>query len=211
MEAFGILPRIETLIGMNFEEPNMPKHCKSTALQINQTISSCSDPTNEGQPVLLCGNLIGHIVEECNEQFGRMICKFEIFSRVTDEPDKRQNKETDYSIFKVVNRCTYIVIEVKLSVGRRLTTADQDSLAQLFLEAVYIWKKEGSSEQNNIVLCILTDGTSWHMMKINIMIRPLQFLTLYSCSTMGVKPWDSNVSTICDYFVEHINKCYHRK
>ncbi len=41
--------------------------------------------------------------------------------------DNRENKLSDYSIYRVYNHVTYIVIEVKLSVGASLTAADKDS------------------------------------------------------------------------------------
>ena len=59
-----------------------------------------------------------------------------------DELDSRENEEADYSIYKVFNRVTYIVVEVKLAVGAGLTVDDKDKLAQLFLEAIYTWEKE---------------------------------------------------------------------
>ena len=208
IEAQGCLPPIESLIGMVPGQSEVTKNCKLTTLQINQKICSNSDPTNEGQPTLLCGNLINHIVEEANAVLGRKVCKFAIFPVMTEEADKRENKESDYSIYKIMNRLTYILVEVKLYVGRRLTKDDQDKLAQLFLEAIYVYSKEGKSVNNRILLCVLTDGTSWHMVQTDMTCFPLKFQSLFSCSTCQVEMWDSNLSTICDHFVEHIKTCY---
>lgn len=80
-----------------------------------------------------------------------MFCKFEIYPSVTEEADKREDKESDYSIFRVINKLTYIIVEVKTSVGRRLTVDEQDKLAQPFLKAIYIYRKEGSSLVNQTI------------------------------------------------------------
>ena len=208
MEAHGYLPSIESLIGMVSRQSEVTKNCKLTTLQINQDICSYSDPTNEGQSTLLCGNLITHIVKEANAVLGRKVCKFEIFPVMIDEADRRENKESDYLIYRIMNRLTYILVEVKVSVGRRLTIDDQDKLAQLFLEAIYMYSKEGKSIHNRILLCVLTDGTSWHIVQTDMSCHPLKFQSLFSCSTCQVKMWDSNVATICDHFVEHIKTCY---
>ena len=103
--------------------------CEFTDFHINQEICSNSDPTNEGHPTLLCGNLISHIVSDINKQSGRNVCKFEVFAVVRESTDKRENKMCDYSIFRIFNRLSYIVIEVKLAVGRTLMAADKDHLA----------------------------------------------------------------------------------
>ena len=89
---------------MDDYEPNVPKNCKLTEIPINRQICVNSDPTNEGHPTLLCGILINHIVEG----FARnSLQNFEIFPIVMDELDGRENKEADYSIYKVFNRVTY--------------------------------------------------------------------------------------------------------
>ena len=80
-----------------------------------------------------------------------------------------ENKEADYS-FK---RVTYIVVEVKLSVGATLTTDDADKLAQLFLEAIYTWHKEGKSQQHSRMVCVLTDGITWHLILTQLSCLPL--------------------------------------
>lgn len=135
------------------------------------------------------------------------MCKFEIYPVVKEEGDERYNKESDYSIFRILNRVTYIVIEVKLSVGACLTAEDQDKLAQLFLEGIYLFTSEGKSRKNSLLLCVLTDGTTWHMIKTDMTCKPLKF-SLYTCTTYQDQKWDSNISTICDQFVGHIKECH---
>lgn len=210
MEVHGYLPPIERLIGMVPEQSQSINNCTLTSLQVNQDICSNSNPTNEGQPTLLCGNLITHIVQDANTVLGRKVCKFEIFPKVTEEADRRENKESDYSIFRIMNRITYVIVEVKLSIGRVLTRDDEDKLAQLFLEAIYTFSKEGKSPKNETLLCVLTDGTTWHMILTDMTCSPLKFKSLCSLSTFNIQAWDSNISEICDHFVKHIKTCYGR-
>ena len=42
----------------------------------------------------------------------------------------------DYSVYRIFNRRTYIIVKVKLSVPHQLTSSERDSLSQLFLEAI---------------------------------------------------------------------------
>lgn len=49
---------------MDYCEPNVAKRCKLTEMPMNRQIYANSDPTHEGHPTLLCGNLINHIVED---------------------------------------------------------------------------------------------------------------------------------------------------
>ena len=46
---------------------------------------------------------------------GNRIIKFQVYPVVREETDRRQNKQSDYSILKIFNRITYIVVQVKLS------------------------------------------------------------------------------------------------
>lgn len=64
--------------------------------------------------------------------------------------DKREDKEADYAIYRIVNKVTYIVVEVKLAVGARLTSSDKDKLAQLFLEAIYVHETENKPEMKTM-------------------------------------------------------------
>lgn len=203
LQICGFLPPIENLIGKACTKPDVTKCCHLKDLEINQLICSNSDPTNEGQPTLLCGNFIAHIVGHTNTALGNQSVKFVVYPVVREETDRREN---DYSIFKIVNRITYIVVEVKLSIGARLTMDDQDKLAQLFLEAIYIFAKEGKSKENSVILCVLTDGTTWHMIKTHMNQFPLHFESIFTCSTTsgGAREWDFNLGTICDQFVGHV-------
>lgn len=121
-----------------------------------------SNPTNEGHPALLCGIFINYIVSDINGSPGpHQKVKYFLLSRRRMTTGRIN---FDYFIYRVYNHVTYIVIEVKLSVGASLTSADKDSLAQLFLEAEYVYAKEMNSKLNSTMLCVLTDGTTWHLM-----------------------------------------------
>ncbi len=133
--------------------------------------------------------------------------RFEIFPVVREEDDQRQNKLSDYSIFRVYNKVTYIVVEVKLAIGAILTAADKDNLAQLFLEVYYVNMQEQSSRS---VLCILTDGTTWHLICTDVSCTPFKFLSLCTVGTAEKnKPWDSNVNIICDQCTAHVMSVCH--
>ena len=201
MSKCEYLPPVEEILRlktMEYTEGN----CLLKNLKINQDICRNSDPTNEGQPTLLCGNFVTHIVGDINT-FLKDSYKFEIFPIVKKEVDQRENKESDYTIFRIMNKLTYIVIEVKLSVGRRLTVADKDKLAQLFLEATYVYEEEGHRSENNKMLCILTDATTWHLIVADVGRKPIKFISHFSTS---VDNWDNNLDVICNKCVHHIQQ-----
>ena len=144
-------------------------------------------------------------MSDINKQSGRNVCKFEVFPVVRESTDKRENKMCDYSIFRIFYRISYIVIEVKLVVGGTLTAGDKDHLAQLFLESVYTYEKEGKSNSNSTMLCVLTDGNTWHLIKTDMSRKPLEFKSVFSESTKQVQQWDS----VCDVCIDHVNLCIH--
>ena len=86
----------------------------------------------EGYSALLCGTLIAHIVDEVNKKTSS-ICLFEVCPIIKKEPDARS---TDYSIFRIYNKKTYVMIEVKLDVPTKVIGATRDNIAQLLLEAM---------------------------------------------------------------------------
>lgn len=101
---------------------------------------------------------------------------------------------------------TYIIIEVKLAVGAVLTTAEKDSLAQLFLEAYYVYGDEGSTQLNSKKLCVLTDGTTWHLIEIDLRHKPFTLISAHSISTKTEVPWDSNLNIICDECTAYVSE-----
>ena len=53
MEKGGILPDINTLIGLKSRQTCVDSHCGLELIRVNQEISSNSNATNEGHPTLL--------------------------------------------------------------------------------------------------------------------------------------------------------------
>lgn len=207
MKLGGILPVINELISLPSSRVCIEKKCDLVDLKINKEICNNSNPTNEGHPTLLCGNFISHIVTDINKLIGRQHVNFEIFPVVKEETDNRENKFSDYSIYRIFNKVTYIIIEVKLAVGAILTAADKDSLAQLFLEAHYVYVEERSTQHNSTMLCVLTDGTTWHLIKTDIGHKPFRFISLRSISTKTEIQWDTNLNVICDECTAYVSEC----
>ena len=192
------------LLNLKSEKPELTKVC-GLNFTINKEICSNSNPTNEGHPTLLCGTFISHIVSDINKR-NVSKCKFEVFPVVKESTDKHENKQSDYSIFRIFNKITYIIFEVKLVVGGTLTAGNKDHLAQLFLEAMYLYDEEGQSKSNSTMLCVLTDGNTWHLIKTDMRRKPLAFKSVCSESTKQVQQWDS-VSAICDICSDHVHSC----
>lgn len=212
LQMGGFLPDVTCLIGIKCKVPELTKLCQLTELQVNQDICCYSDPTNEGHSTILCANVLTHIVKDINNLLsngsGQVLCKFEVFPVVQEWTNKKENKLSDYTIFRIYNRVTYIIIEVKLAVGFFLTAAEKDHLAQLFLEAAYVYEKEGKSKFNSTMLCILTDGNTWHLITTDLSHKPFEFKSVWSMSTSTnqQKQWDS-VSDICDLCTHHVKLC----
>ena len=72
-------------------------------------------PENEGHAILLCGTLLPHIVEELNAK--EQLYRFSIFPVVKeDDDDGRRNKYADFSVLKIKDSLTCVVIEAKLNI-----------------------------------------------------------------------------------------------
>ena len=147
---------------------------------------------NEGHSVLLCGTLLPHIVEELNDT--AKVYKFSIYPVVKRESGARENKRADFTIFKIQNRITRVVIEAKLNVSQNLNNHMKDDLAQLFLEAQYADQEEGN--RHNTTLCALTDGLTWHFFVVNMRAKPLEFAKYLKAD----KP--KSVYSIINYFLK---------
>lgn len=181
MEMASFLPHITSLIGMFPPTTTVNRRCTLTEIAVNTEMCINSIATNEGCSTLLCGNFVSHAVTDINDKefSGVRTCKFEIFPVVREEVDKCENKKADFSIFKIFNELTYIVIELKLSVGGSLNTQDHDIYAQVLLEAYYAYHKDGKQQANSTMLCVVTDGTTWHLFTTNFNCRPFAFKILF--------------------------------
>ena len=203
MQHCTILPDITVLIGLEGSAPRVNNRCQGCSDEFCKDIWCNSDPTNEGHSTLLCGTVLGHIVTDLNAIVteGEQKYKFEIFPVVKEEDDRRYNKLSDYSIFRIFNKIIYAILEVKLRVGTKLTNADKDDLAQLFLEVLYLHE----DEKNVVVekpMCILTDGYSWHFILTDVSKRPFEFVQLFTIITKG--NWGLSTSTICNIMLSHV-------
>ena len=74
---------------------------------------------------------------------------------VKEEEDHRYDKLSDYSILKVLNEVTHVIIEVKESIGTVIGKAMRNEFAQLFLEATYCYDKEQRKEMYGQILCMI--------------------------------------------------------
>ena len=170
--------------------------CTTVALEQNEHVCKYSLPNSEGYSTLLCGNVITHIVHELNCDKKNVLYMFDVFPVIQKEVDARYNKLADYSIYKIFNKRTYIIVGVKLSVPHRLTSSEKDNLSQLFLEAMYCSSNETVSQ---IMMCILTNGTVWHMIETDMAKKPIQFIKYHFVGSC-------HVAQICDTitgFIHH--------
>ena len=183
MERKNWLPEFSTLLGMKQSTIEATMQCKGTQFHVNQLVIRNSLPTNKAYATLLCGNMITHIVDELNEDKDDLNYRFEINPVVSREPD-RHNKLSDYSIFKIKNKKTLVIIEVKLGVPHLLVGSMKDDFAQLCLEALYCSMNEGEGREPRQMLCILTNGMMWHALVVDLRI-PITFLKYYCIQLDG--------------------------
>ena len=198
------LPCITTLLSMKpspeheDEEDSRMSRCEVSDLKSCMKFIRNSLPTNEGYSTLICGNIVAHVVDELNKKDS--LYRFEIFPVVQQESDTRNNKQSDYSIFKIYNKRTYIMIEVKLDVPFMLTAATKDNLAQLFLEAIYCQSNEGKRE----MMCVLTNGFIWHCIVTEFRYRPLKFLKYFKI-LIDADNYYKDAKTICQTLTNYVH------
>ena len=70
------------------------------------------------------------------------------------------NKVCHFNIFRMMNRRTLVIIEVKLDLTADITVSSKTNLSQLFLGAKYKRKREHGIY--NEFLCLLTNTKIWH-------------------------------------------------
>ena len=153
-------------------------------------------PNSIGYASLLCGNVITHIVHELNCDKKTVEYMFDISPIIQREVDARY---TDYSVYKIFNKCTYIIVEVKLSAPNRITATEKDDLSQLFLEAIYSPSNETAFQ---IMMCILTNGIVWHMTETNMARKPIQFMNYHFVDSCQV----SQICNTITGFIHHHSK-----
>lgn len=104
-------------------------------------------------------------MEELNAK--EQLHRFSIFPVVKeDDDDGRRNKYTDFSILKVKDSLTRVVIETKLNISEMVNYGMGNDVAQLALETIYSDQQENNRQEKT--LCVLTNGTTWHIFVMNM-------------------------------------------
>ena len=122
---------------------------------------------------------------------GATACQYRlsIFPVVKDD-DARRNRYADFSILKIKDSLTWVVIEAKLNISETVNYGMRNDRAQLVLETIYSDQQENNRQEKT--LCGLTNGTTWHIFVVNMRTRSLDFLFYgkatepeYVCSTIS--------------------------
>ena len=79
----------------------------------------------------------------------------------------------------------------------------RDEFAQLFLEAIYSYEKEQRKEEYGQILCVLTDGYTWHFVTTTMTGKPLIFKDYFKI-TMATKYTGSEVGKVCNYVISYV-------
>ena len=87
-----------------------------------------------------------------------------------DDDDGRRNKYADFSISKMKDSLTCVVIEAKLNISETVNYGMRNDVAQLVLETIYSDQQENNRQEKT--LCALTNGTTWHIFVMNMRTRP---------------------------------------
>ena len=181
--------------------PNANFRCTTSSILTNDLVMKHTFPSNEGYSSLLCGALLAHILEEVNTN-GPSKCKFEINPVVKQEIDAGNNKHSDYSIFRIRNKITYVMIEVKLEVPNLISAGEtKDNIAQLLLEARYCSEEEERREDWSM-FCILTNGFAWH--GIIVELRKSMNILCYHRVTISDDSGYEGLGKICEMITNYI-------
>ena len=147
---------------------------------------------NEAFTVLICGNILAHIVNHLQSPSDNTYC-IKIFSIVKEViEDARKNKKTDYVIIRLINQRTVVVIELKPVISEGIGYLDKE-LAQLFLEVYYARKEDTKSSfpyPYQSMLAILSDRNTWHVFVLDLRL-PMTVKNYYMYS----KPTISEICT----------------
>ena len=169
LKKMGLAGNLRTFLPPDLANIESKLKCESNLVaDMNRIIMSNCTETNEEFSLLCCGNVISHIVEHLQE--GMTKNKYRAFiapSVKIDEDDARHNKKSEYSIIRITNERTVVVVELKESVSLSLYTNEKE-LAQLLLEIHY------QSETDNLtdpampsytsIVGVLADSHSWHIL-----------------------------------------------
>ena len=185
----GIVQKFITMVMLQAEEP--PSSSSSSSSSPSPSSSSTSICTtedvkeftsvnhiikrrllaqNEAFTVLICGNILAHIVNHLQSPSDNTYC-IKIFSIVKEViEDARKNKKTDYVIIRLINQRTVVVIELKPVISEGIGYLEKE-LAQLFLEVYYARKEDTKSSfpyPYQSMLAILSDRNTWHVFVLDL-------------------------------------------
>ena len=170
--------------------------CKAAPIETNVVMVKNSLPTSEKYSFVICANIISHVVNELNQNTGGLkLYRLDAEPSVQEENDARNNKRADFSILKIRNKRTYVIVEVKLSVPETLSSREKNDLAQLFLEIIYCCRKE----KINRMLAILTNGFIWHTIALDTRF-PITFENYFR---IKIKP-ENTPKDICNTLTHYI-------
>ena len=130
---------------------------------------------NEGFATVFLAPIIAHITKELGDDYHSSI--YPVVDPSLFPP--KEHKKTDYFIFKIQNKCTRIIIELKVDVSNKINSgADfQKKMAQLMLEIYY------AKEENHLINCgdrtilgILSDVNIFHCFIVDVSRQPFTFM-----------------------------------
>ena len=192
----GIVQKFITMVILQAEEPPSSSSSSTSICttedvkeftSVNHIIKRRLLAQNEAFTVLLCGNILAHIVNHLQSPSDNTYC-IKIFSIVKE--DARKNKKTDYVIIRLINQRTVVVIELKPVISEGIGYLEKE-LAQLFLEVYYARKEDTkSSFPYQSMLAILSDRNTWHVFVLDLHL-PMTVKNYYMYS----KPTISEICT----------------
>lgn len=166
---------------------------------IKQIINN-SFPENEGFPQALISPVVAQIVQILNDRSSDTQYKFSILPVIKEEPDRRCNKRSDTSIYRIYSKRTYVVIECKLGISAQLSATLLDHLSQLFLESFNVYQTEGCKHPQ--ILCILTDCHVWHVFLMNFersLWTPMNYIVIQNAAGQDTLRIKRITEVIIDY------------
>ena len=92
---------------------------------MNDIIANTIIPMIEGYPTILSANILSNVITEINVKKGftdpkEYMYKLQVYPVVfPHDEDCRKDKKADYTIMKVRNARTVVVVELKLSVAQQ--------------------------------------------------------------------------------------------
>ena len=198
----GIVQKFTTMQMLRAEEPPSSSSSSSTSTcttedvkeftSVNHIITKRFLAQNEGLTVLVCGNILAHIVNHLQSPSDDTY-SIKIFSIVKEViEDARKNKKTDYIIMRLINQRTVVVVELKPIISEDLGYLEKE-LAQLFLEVYYARREDTKSSYSypyQYMLAILSDRKTWHVFVLDLRL-PMKVKNYYMYS----KPTISEICT----------------